>query len=294
LEEYYEKPKIIIKTPVPSWDEIHRWGDYYVAEGLREEFEKKGYKVKIQMLSEWDDSTDSIGDNVIVLRGLSYYTPKVQHLNVMWNISHSDLVSLNEYELYDHVFIASKYWSEQLKDKVNVPVECMWQCTDSSRFYPEYNPEYKSQLLFVGNSRKVYRKILKDLLPTKYDLSVYGADWNGLIDKKYIKGEHIPNKQLHQAYSSCDILLNDHWQDMKEKGFISNRIFDGIACGARIISDPVEGLDELFPGRVYTYNSVDELNNLIEDILKNPKEVSSDIEGHTYKDRVNQFIDLFE
>ena len=293
MEDYYNKPKIAIKTPVPTWNEIHKWGDYYVAEGLKGEFEKKGYVVKIQMLSEWNDSTDAMVDNVLVLRGLSYYEPKVQHTNVMWNISHSDLVSLNEYELYDYVFIASKHWAKQLNERVEVPVECMWQCTDTKRFYPEYNEKYKSQLLFVGNSRKVYRKIIKDLLPTKYNLSVYGADWDGLIDKRYIKGEHISNKELHQAYSSCDILLNDHWEDMREKGFISNRIFDGIACGACILSDSVEGLDELFPGRVYTYESRDELNQLIDDILDNPKETNSDIKGHTYADRVNQFMDLF-
>lgn len=292
LKDYYEKPKIIIKTPVPSWNEIHKWGDFYVAEGLKEEFEKRGYIVKIQMLSEWGDSTDSIGDTVIVLRGLSYYRPKVQHFNIMWNISHSDLVSLNEYELYDHVFIASKYWVEQLKDKVKVPVECMWQCTDNNKFFPERNEKYQSELLFVGNSRKVYRKILKDLLPTEHNLSVYGADWEGLIDKKYIKGNHIPNDELHQAYSSCKILLNDHWEDMREKGFISNRIFDAIACGAYVISDEVSGLDELFEGRVDTYETVEQLNQLIEDGLKNPKEVNNDISGHTYNDRVNQFMDL--
>ena len=293
LKDYYDKPKIIIKTPVPSWTEIHKWGDYYVAEGLKEEFKKKGYVVKIQMLSEWEDSTDSMGDIVIVLRGLSYYKPKLQHFNIMWNISHSDLVSLNEYELYDYVFVASKYWTEQLRDKLKVPIECMWQCTDTNKFFPEYNEKYKSDLLFVGNSRKVYRKILKDLLPTKHNLSVYGADWEGLIDKKYIKRNHIPNDELHQAYSSCKILLNDHWEDMREKGFISNRIFDGIACGAYIISDEVSGLEELFNNRVGTYSTIEELNQLIVDGLKNPKDVNDNISGHTYEDRVNQFMDVF-
>lgn len=292
LQDYYQKPKIAIKTPVPSWKEIYKWGDYYVAEGLAEEFEKKGFLVKIQMLPEWDDSTDSDVDTVIVLRGLSRYTPKVQHYNIMWNISHSDLVPLNEYELYDYVFVASKLWTEQLSPRVNVPVECMWQCTNIKKFYPEYNEKYKSELLFVGNSRKVYRKILKDLLPTTHDLSVYGADWNGIIDKKYIKGEHISNKELNQAYSSCTILLNDHWEDMREKGFISNRIFDGIACGARILSDPVEGLDELFPGIVYVYHNKKELNELIEYIINNPKDVSFDVSKHTYEDRVNQFLKI--
>ena len=293
LKDYYSKPKIVIKTPVPSWNEIHKWGDFYVAEGLKKEFEKEGYFVVIQMLSEWRDSYDSVADVVIVLRGLSYYKPKVQHFNIMWNISHSDMVSLDEYELYDHVFIASQYWTEQLQKVVNVPVECMWQCTDPNKFYPEYNEDYKSELLFVGNSRRVYRKILRDLLPTDHNLSVYGADWDRLIDKKYIKGKHIPNNELHQAYSSCKILLNDHWEDMREKGFISNRIFDGIACGAYIISDSVAGLDELFGNRVDTYNTTEELNQLIEKALANPKEVDSDIKGHTYSDRVKQFIEVF-
>ena len=294
IKNYYQRPKIAIKTPVPSWKEIYKWGDYYVAEGLAEEFEKLGYLVKIQMLSEWNDSSDSDVDTVIVLRGLSRYTPKIQHYNIMWNISHSDLVSLNEYEQYDYVFVASKHWTEQLKPRVNVPVECMWQCTNINKFYPEYNEKYKSELLFVGNSRKVYRKILKDLLPTKHDLSVYGADWDGIIDQKYIKGEHISNKELHQAYSSCTILLNDHWEDMREKGFISNRIFDGIACGARILSDPVEGLDELFHGIVYVYHNKQELNDLIEEITANPKEIVFDIHEHTYESRVNQFIKVIE
>ena len=68
--------------------------------------------------------------------------------------------------------------------------------------------------------------------------------------------------------------------------------FDGLACGAYIISDEVSGLDELFKGRVSTYSTVDELNTLIDDALNNPKKVSKDISGHTYEDRVKQFMDV--
>ena len=293
--DYLKSKKIVIKVPVPNWNEIHKWGDYYVAEGLKEEFEKKGYVVKIQVLNEWGDRSDSLADTVLVLRGLSKYKPKVQHFNIMWNISHSDLITLQEYEEYDHVYIASKYWTEFIKSKVNCPVECMLQCTNINKFYPEYNSQYESELLFVGNSRKVYRKILKDLLPTKYELSVYGADWEGLINKRYIKGKHIPNNELRQAYSSCKILLNDHWDDMREKGFISNRIFDGIACGACIISDDVEGLDELFPGYVYTYKTKSELNKLVnEKICEDKKKNHLIIKGHTYKDRVEKFLEIID
>ena len=292
LEKYYEKTKISIKIPVPSWNEIHKWGDYYLAEGLRKEFEKQGFAVKIQVLPEWDDFSDAIVDNVIVLRGLSFYNPKVQHYNIMWNISHPELVSLNEYELYDYVFVASEYWTNELKNYVDVPVDCMFQCTDTEKFYPEYNEEYESDLLFVGNSRKVFRKILKDLLPTDYNLSVYGADWDEFIDQKYIKGTYIPNQDLNKAYSSCKILLNDHWDDMRGSGFISNRIFDAIACGALVISDSVEGLEKLFPERVFTYESKEELDNLIKENLNNKKEIDNDMSGNTYMDRANHFIEI--
>lgn len=294
LQEYYKKPKVAIKVPVPSWDEIHKWGDYFVAEGLKQEFENKGYSARIQLLPEWNNSEDVMVDNVIVLRGLSYYEPKVQHFNVMWNISHPEVVSLTEYELYDHVFIASKIWAEKLKKYVDKPVDCMFQCTDVKRFYPDYNEKYESELLFVGNSRNEYRKIIKDLLPTDYDLSIYGAGWDTLIDSKYIKGDNIPNNKLRQAYSSCKLLLNDHWEDMRELGFISNRIFDAIACGSVVISDNIEGIDELFPNRIFTYNTPEELNQLIEENINKSEKIEVNLSSHTYENRVNTFIDLFE
>jgi len=295
LEDYINKKKIAIKIPAPSWEESHKWGDFYMALGLMKEFNKKDYFVKLQVLPEWDTNGDANMDMVLVLRGLSEYTPKLEHYNIMWNISHPDVVELQEYELYDHVFIASQKWADTVSSRVNVPVECMWQCTDTDRFYPDYSPEYHHELLFVGNSRKVHRKILKDLLPTEHELAVYGSDWKRHINKKYIIAEHIDNKELRKAYSSCDILLNDHWDDMREKGFVSNRIFDAIACGTCIISDDIDGLEELFNDRVITYHNKNELKGLVDENLENKKSYDIEIiEGHTYSDRVEQFIEVLK
>lgn len=294
LMDYIEKPKIAIKTSIRNWDEINHWGDYHFAKGLESEFIKKGYEIKIQIFPEWNDGFDSMVDYVLVLRGLSGYVPKVQHFNVMWNISHPDLINFKEFESYDYIFIASKLWAEKIASMVNTPVSTMLQCTDTKRFYPDYEEEYKTNILFVGNSRGVYRKILKDLIPTNYNLSVYGNGWENIIDEKYVKGNHIDNKELRKAYSSCDILLNDHWDDMREKGFISNRIFDAVACGSRIISDDVSGLKEIFPNRIFCYETSDELNKIIDKVLKEKIDYDvSIIKGHTFKERVQQIIDIF-
>ncbi|MCE7700302.1 MAG: glycosyltransferase, partial [Methanobacterium paludis] len=300
LEKYILKTKISIKIPAPNWKEVQEWGDYYLALGLKKELEKKDCKVKLQTLPEWDSKDDADCDVVIVLRGLSKYKPKKQHFNIMWNISHPNKVSIKEYNQYDHVFIASEIWATKIKGKIDVPVEAMLQCTDPELFYPDPDDKYKHDILFVGNSRKVYRKIIKDLLPTDKDLAVYGTSWNGLIPDRYIKGEHIPNNELRKAYSSCKILLNDHWDDMRENGFISNRLFDGFASGAFIISDRIEGVGAVFGDALVTYDHPEELKLLIKYYLNNEKERIKKAErGHelvidqnTYKNRADNILKI--
>ena len=55
-------------------------------------------------------------------------------------------------------------------------------------------------------------------------------------------------------YSSVGVLLNDHWQSMHEWGFVSNRLFDALACETPVISDDLPEIAELFDGAVLTYH----------------------------------------
>lgn len=295
----FSSPSIVIKLPVTKWRRAHSWGDYHMAVLLKNELEKIGYFVLIQILPEWDNHEADIYDIAIVFRGLSRYKVKPHQINIMWNISHPDDVTLDEYDDYDKVFIASNYWSKIISEQVSTPVETMLQCTDINRFKEPSDAEknkYRHQLLFVGNSRKVYRKILSDLLPTNFPLAVYGKEWKGLIPKKYIKAKHILNNELYKYYGSADILLNDHWDDMRNKGFISNRIFDGLACGAFIISDKVRGMEEL-ESFIQTYKTPEELKKQIsfylehpqEKVVKSQKGMAYIIKNHTFKERAKQF-----
>ena len=58
------------------------------------------------------------------------------------------------------------------------------------------------------------------------------------------------------------MVLNDHWPDMRTAGFVSNRLFDAVACGARVITDDLAGIEELFPGSVRRFGSPSELAEL--------------------------------
>jgi spore maturation protein CgeB len=55
---------------------------------------------------------------------------------------------------------------------------------------------------------------------------------------------------------------------MAADGFLSNRLFDAVASGARVISDQAAGLTEVFGDAVVTYSSPEQLG----EILKAPLE----------------------
>jgi spore maturation protein CgeB len=118
----------------------------------------------------------------------------------------------------------------------------------------------------------VLRPIARDLLHTEHDLAIWGSGWDGLIDTSRVLGEHVPNGSVCGVYSSAGIVLNDHWDDMREHGYISNRIYDALACGAFVISDDVPGLHERFGDAVATYRSAEELEQLVDRFLADPAE----------------------
>ena len=94
-------------------------------------------------------------------------------------------------------------------------------------------------------------------------LSVYGSDWEGLIPQHLIKGRFIANDQLGASYASAALVLNDHWDDMRREGFLSNRLFDAVASGARVISDDVDGLHGLFGSSVQVAEDASALQRLV-------------------------------
>jgi spore maturation protein CgeB len=304
LIDFFDKKfRIAIKVPVPKKGEADEWGDYHFALALKRAFVKLGHSVRIDLLPDWDTQL-GFGDNVvIVLRGLSKYKPKSEHINLMWNISHPDKITSEEYELYDHIFVASHQYADKLSKEISKPVTSSLQCTDTNLFYPELVdqvPEHK--VLFVGNSRKQYRTIVKHAIESGLPVSIYGTLWEKIVPKEYIKGTHIKNTELRLYYSKCGVLLNDHWPSMGDSGFISNRIFDAGACGACIVSDEASGISDLFGDAVVIYRNAAELKHIVNDLLSNREKREAKGEklravvstGHSFENRVEEILKVIE
>ena len=297
------KFRIAIKVPVPKMEAAQEWGDYHLALALKRAFVKLGHSVRIDILPDWYCQIGFGDDVVLVLRGLSIYKPQADHINLMWNISHPDKISLDEYEKYDHVFVASLSYADKLKSLISTPVTSLLQCTDPKLF--NYNPRENipaHKVLFVGNSRKHYRKIVKDAFEVGLPLSVYGTHWKSFLPESVIRGEHIPNNELAYYYSRAGVVLNDHWDTMREYGFLSNRLFDAAACGARLISDTVDGIQEIFGNLVVTYKTQQELKTAVTNLLSEgvaDRSYRLDLAQyfraeHNFDQRVTQIINIIK
>lgn len=298
INKDYSNLTIAIKSPHPEG--TTHWGELFFSTAIKKSFEKLGFNVIIQEREHWYDEKNI--DIALVLRGELDYDPDYSNINIMWNISHPQATPLEEYEKYDYVFIASEKYANKIKSKVNTNVHTLLQCTDPDVFYPEKNMDISDEILFVGVTRGVYRRIVKDILRTDHDISIYGMGWEEYIDEKYVKGYFIPNNELHEHYSSCKILLNDHWDDMIDEDFPSNRLFDALSCGTFVISDKIPSANTLFEGSIITYNNVKDLNEKINyylthederiEIAKKGQKIV--LENHTFDHRIKKILSILK
>ncbi|HKO39390.1 MAG TPA: glycosyltransferase, partial [Solirubrobacterales bacterium] len=289
LEEHETQPSFCIKIGAPTWEVAEQWGDLHFARAIQRDLRRRGHPCAIQVLEEWENDEGLVHDVAVVIRGLSRHMPKPGQVNVLWNISHPADLGGEECDGYDLVCVASERFAEDLRGRTSTPVVVLEQATDPAVFYPDPSPEYEHDLVFVANSRNVLRPIVRDLLPTDRDLAIYGGGWDGLIDTRYVVAEHVPNEELRKVYSSAKVVLCDHWDDMREHGFVSNRIYDALACGATVISDAVPGL-ERFEG-VLAYSAPEELTQLVDEVLEagEPPRVQLP-EGNSFADRVEELL----
>lgn len=295
----YNEDRIIPNTVdilgcMPSTQGKRSWGDYYFSLSMKKELEQFGYKVNIVYRNQWYDRSNS--QYRIVLRGKYRYLPDTDsdQLNIMWNISHPADIDLEEYNEYDYIFFASSSMYSKFNKVVSTPSSVLMQCTDPDILSHRETDKKEYQLLFIGNTRGIHRECIAHLDTNKWNLTIYGKGWDCYPEGQYVKGTLLPNEEIGQAYHDAEIVLNDHWSDMRDYGIVSNRIFDALAANAFIVSDYLPEIEELFDGCVATYKNPAELNSVVDYYLnhENERREKADkgrqivLAKHTFKDRM--------
>lgn len=286
-----------IKTSVPDAEVRQSWGDWHFACALRDALAELGEDAVVDCRPAWYRPGSEHDDVNLVLRGTQRFEARPDKLNLIWVISHPELLSRPELEQFDQVFVASMTYPDELSRRwPGVSATPLLQCTDPRRFRPEPDPALQEDLLFVGNSRNVLRTVVSDALQAGLEPAVYGSRWEELIPPPLVKGTYLPNEALRRHYASASIVLNDHWEDMRQHGFVSNRLFDAVASGARVVTDSVPGLDGIFGDRVVSYDAgPDELLAAIDEArsrpMANPEMVASIAEEHNFLARARTLVE---
>lgn len=245
--------KALITICTPTAEGTQHWGDTAYAEDVATELTAKGYTVTIAPMDQWDKQ-DELFDLHIHLRGIQRLSVAVQaKKHVLWHISHPESISIDEYNQYDYVCIASTSFAQTVQKLVSPPVLALLQATSLHTRPIPVNTNEDPSVVFIGNTRNVIRESVSVAIASGYPVSIWGTGWEQFVDNKYIKGKTIAYNRIHEVYGTAIITLNDHWKDMKETGFINNRVFDVLGAGGFVISDYVPGIEDVFGDTVPTY-----------------------------------------
>jgi len=260
--EQFPRLRWSLKTSAPAGAVGETWGDTHFARSLAKALESLGQHVIVDSRERAHPYNEHLDDVVIVLRGLDHYVPNRGALSYMWLISHPDLVTRREAATYDRVFAASEAWARTMGNQWNLSIEPLLQCTDAHLFHPQEGGR-GDDTVFVGTSRNVPRPVVMSAVRAGVPLRLYGSGWEKFLPEFPIAAPYVPNHELPALYGTAGVVLNDHWADMAREGFISNRLFDVVAAGGRVISDYVEGIEDIFGEAVQTYASPAELQTLL-------------------------------
>ncbi len=228
---------IAIKNPAVAGPALEKMGDYHFGASLQKALEALGVRVTQHYWPDWDGDADA--DAVLVLRGRYRYRPRPGQLNVLWAISHPSAISVEEIDGYDLVYLASETHRKMIAGAGRPPLEVLRQCSDFAGTGPGAGRPAAERrgVIFVGNSRGVFRDIVQWSLAAGVRPALYGRGWEPIGLEGLVVSQYAENDRLPEIYGGARLGLNDHWNDMKYFGYINNRLFDCLFCGLPVISD---------------------------------------------------------
>jgi hypothetical protein len=255
-----------VLNPASASEVGDTWGDTAFVEALVRGVRATGAVAVAFRRHARNAPARALDDVALTVRGLVAGSPLPGAINILWVISRPAEVTPAEVRQFDLVYAASPAWARAMSARAGVEVRTLLQATDPAVFGPggsaggERRNRRGGGVVFVGQARRGGpRRIVMDAIAAGLTPQVWGPRWGAHIPAELHRGDHIRNGDLAALYRGADIVLADHWPDMAREGFISNRLFDAVACGARVISDSVDGIGALFRGAVQCYHDAADL-----------------------------------
>ncbi len=275
-----------IGLKISSGETWKNWGDYILGQDLKIGFEENGYSV-IDSYQENYYPTQSKNTNFdVYMHGFIPFNPPKDKLNMLYlyyplstaqthkyqNIEYNEPYWMSlQTELWDYqlIGVASKSYMKEI-NKLGIKTIFTPQFTNPNKFFYEYDEKLEYDVLFVG--RPLYKRLSAIYaVEAGFNVALFGGGWENLPEKEHFIAPYIDNNILNKYYSSAKIVLNDTRQDMKDYGFINNRVFDVTACKGFLISDYMPEIEEFYGDSIPMFKNKEELKELIQFYLNNPE-----------------------
>ncbi|MGB3148085.1 MAG: glycosyltransferase, partial [Paracoccaceae bacterium] len=238
--------KIAIRTSITNAAVAETWGEHWFALGLKAAFERKGLPTHIDHADNWADDHGGGCLNLFLL-GHDQFTAPDDQPTFVWYIYPGKRFKDEDLGRYDHVFVASELFARRLRRIAATDhVSYLPQAFDADLMRPADHAEPCADAVFVAKAH--FRRsegIAKSALDAGVALKIWGDLWQKPFDE-HVVAKHLDNKRLPVIYGAAAAVLCDHHPMMRRRGFVSNRIFDALACGAPVICDEIDALPAEF------------------------------------------------
>lgn len=236
-----------IKVAAPNGPDGDGWGDVSFAAELGRALERLGQRTRIDRRDQHVRVDDDDDDVMLSIRGLDRVPPNPGAVNLLWVISHPDAVADAELRAFDVVFAAGRPWAVSASRRAGVPVRTLFQATDPMIFRPgrAMSSADSGHVVFVGSALRGTRPIVEEAIRIRAGVRLHGPGWRGSVPIEVLGHSSRTRTEAAETYASARIVLNDHWPDMAAGGFVSNRVFDVLAAGGVVVTDPVVGLGDV-------------------------------------------------
>ena len=254
-------------------------GDFFLADDLRQGLEKLGYRISYRFREDYDNLNLGNAGNILYFKG--YYNfkhlPEADKSDGRKRVLYLYYVEGLELEILKEVDVVASASQKIIKDILEpqrIQTAYISQFTNPERFKPAQADAAKvSEVLFVGsNNSGKGRKSVDYAVESGANLSVYGKFWDTYLAPQYLKGNYIDNDNLSSYYAHAKIVLNDHREDMRYFGFVSNRIYDVSASGGFVLTDYLPEIEAIYGNAVATYKNKEEFQEKLSYYLAHDEE----------------------
>jgi hypothetical protein len=263
-----------LKVQAPNTARAPFWGEFHLASGLASAFRRLGIEAEVQTLDRWNRTRPGQAD--LALWGLKQpFEHAANRWSGVWLLYGANRAEEENLSQASHVFVASSKAAPAVAEAYpETSVTTLLQAFDADRMSPD-GPVEPSGLLYPANGvRARLRATARHAIAHGVALDIHGERWDGTEVAQWLRSVRIPNERIARFYRGARAVMNDHKNGMGADGFVSNRIFDVLACGTPVISDRVAAMPRDLTPWVAAWTSGADFPEVVAGVLSEPPERS--------------------